>query len=131
MEQFPVEPKYRKDNGLVLQDIDREDLPLGFKPISRSLITISPKQAGGNHKHVRIEAFIGIGAGLEIIWVDEQGERHSELMNSDDKLRLFVVDSMVPHAIRNNGDVPAVVLEYADLPQEKSPVEFVEVVKVA
>jgi hypothetical protein len=73
-------------------------------------------ELGGNHMHVRKEAFIGIGEGLEIHWLGKDGATHKS--------------PMIPHAIKNTTDSPAVILEYADLPQEQSPVERVEVIPV-
>jgi len=113
VESFSIEPEYRKSNGQYVQDIDRDDLPLGFQPITRSLVTIPAGQVGGNHVHSREEGFIAIGSGLEIHWQDEAGEPHSEAMNPDGQLMLFVVRSMVPHAIKNRGEHDAVLLEYA------------------
>jgi len=115
-----IEPKYQEPNGQYLQDIDRTDLPLGFLPVERSLVTIPPLQVGGNHIHSRAEGFIAIGSGLTIYWRDESGEIHSELMNPDDQLKLFVVKSLVPHAIKNEANEQAILLEYADQTQEES-----------
>lgn len=119
---FSIEPKYKKPNGLTLHDIDREDLPLGFAPVSRCAVLIPPNEMGGNHAHKRREGFIALGEGLELFWLDEEGSRHSAPMYREGQPLLIVVESMVPHAIKNNSEHPAFLLEYADLKQEHSPV---------
>jgi hypothetical protein len=50
-------------------------------------------------------------------------------MNPDNQLRLFVVRSLVPHAIKNESSEQAVLLEYADQTQDDSKVESIELVK--
>ena len=124
---YPIKPLYTKENGLYVQEIDREDLLLGFTPVVRHLVTIPAGQISANHKHPRSEGFIGIGKSLTFYWIDTEGRTLEEDMTLDDQLLLFVVPPYVPHAIKNNSDAPAVLLEYADSPQSDAQIERVDV----
>lgn len=123
-----IQPLYKKPDGLYVQEIDRTDLPLGFEPTVRHLVAIPPGGISANHRHPRSEAFIGIGDQLTFHWIDEDGAKHSENMAPQGKIFLFVVPPNVPHAITNNSDSPAVLLEYADAEQTQNDVEIVKVV---
>lgn len=46
---------------------------------------------GGNHKHPRTEAFVGIGSDLELIWQDDSGVKHTERMDDERGLQLFIL----------------------------------------
>jgi uncharacterized RmlC-like cupin family protein len=128
VEFYPIEPLYKKENGLYVQEIDRTDLPLGFKPKVRHLVTIPPGVTSANHRHPRTEGFIGVGDNLTFYWLDEHGTRKSENMVPEGEHLLFVVPPNVPHAIVNNSDAPAVLLEYADKPQIDSDIDIVKVI---
>jgi uncharacterized RmlC-like cupin family protein len=123
-----IDPLYQKPNGVYVQEIDRIDLPLGFEPVVRHLVTIPKGAVSANHKHPRKEAFIGIGDDLEFTWLDETNHVQTFQMNLDGKLHLIVVDSHVAHAIKNNSQSPAVLLEYADRTQKESDVVGVRLV---
>jgi uncharacterized RmlC-like cupin family protein len=125
---YPIEPLYKKPNGLYVQEIDRDDLPLGFASKVRHLVTIPAGQCSANHKHPRSEGFIGIGSALKFYWLDNNGTRHCEVMTKDDGLLLFVVPPFVAHAIVNESDAPAVLLEYANMPQSEKDIEIVQVI---
>lgn len=90
-----------------------EDIKIPFKIKERSLVYILPKKFGGNHSHHRIEAFIGLGEGLEIWW-KEKNILKKEKMNPRGKLYLFIVYSHCPHLIINNSDKPAIIFEFSD-----------------
>ncbi|MCX7955751.1 MAG: hypothetical protein N2593_01410 [Patescibacteria group bacterium] len=84
-----------------------------FKIKERSLVYILPKKFGGNHSHKRMEAFIGIGEGLEIWW-KENKKLNKQKMNSNDNLYLFVVYPYCTHIIINNSKEPGILIEFAD-----------------
>lgn len=92
-------------------------------------MTIPAGQVGGNHAHSHREGFIAIGSGLTMYWRDKNGVLRSEAMNPDDQLKLFIVQSLVPHAIRNESNTLAVLLEYADQTQNDSTYEKAELVQ--
>lgn len=125
---YSIEPLYKKSNGLYVQEIDRTDLPLEFEPLVRHLVTVPAGEISANHKHPRKEAFIGIGDDLEFIWLDNDGQKRHEKMNHNGELKLFVVDSFTPHAIKNSSTAPAVLLEYADREQVDQDIELVSLV---
>lgn len=67
---MPIEKRlftltYTKENGLfVIKLKEVKDLPFIIK--EKSLVNIPPKAMGGNHKHPRWEAFVGLGEGLKV-----------------------------------------------------------------
>jgi len=111
IQKFEIKPKYKKENGLYVIDIDSIKIP--FKVRERSVIYIPPNQFGGNHKHLRQEAFIGIGEGLELIWI-QNNKRNKEKMNSKGEIFLFIVPSYLGHAVVNNSkNESGILIEYA------------------
>ena len=82
------------------------------------IVHIGPNSFGGNHKHPRTEWFIAIGP-LELTWIDETGEKHTEDMNpSEEHLLLITIPPFLPHVVSNTSDTKSAVLfEYADARQ--------------
>lgn len=112
VEKRVIEPAFKRENGLFIIDIDEVKLPEDFEAIERSVVYIPPKQIGGNHKHPRKEIFIGLG-DLELIWIDEDGEVHKEEMGGKE-LKIFVIESMIPHTLKNNSESKfGVLIEFA------------------
>lgn len=106
-------------------DPDAVDLPFEVK--ERSIVYIPPEAKGGNHKHPRIEAFIGIGEGLIVVWVDSKGKKHEERMNENGNLAIFVMPTNTPHAVVNTSKSQfGVLFEYAN--ESQHDVEMVELV---
>lgn len=114
IEKYLLEPTYTKKNGLWLLNVDTPNLPESFNIFERNVVFIPSGEFGGNHKHPRSEAFVGVGEDLQLIWQDDAGKRHVEKMNQGSGLQLFVVRSLTPHVVVNNGDKPAVLIEFAD-----------------
>ncbi len=119
--RFPIQPTYRKENGIWHLDIDALVLPKGFTAQMRALVGIPAGAIGGNHRHPRAEAFIGLSEDLYIVWRDEAGT-HEEPMMTQDVLYLYLVEPMTPHAVINRGTGQTVLWELADGPQHD--VEF-------
>lgn len=110
--EFKVEPTYKKENGLYVLDIYGIEPPFLVK--ERSLVCIPAGQFGGNHKHPRQEAFIGIGEELELVW-QVGAEIYRKKMNPNGEPKLFVIPPFVPHAVINHSpENSAVLIEYAD-----------------
>jgi len=64
IKRFDFSPTLFKENGLFIINIDKIDnIPFIVK--ERSIVNIPPGELGGNHKHPRWEAFIGIGQGIK------------------------------------------------------------------
>lgn len=126
-EKIKIKPTSVRDDGKVFFDLDNIDLPEGFKAKERWLAFIPAGGYGGNHKHARIECFIGIGEGMMFIWQDESGKIQEEAMHPNGEYFLFVVHPYLPHAVINNGSKEAIMLEYADGPLVD--VEYLDLIK--
>jgi hypothetical protein len=114
IEKYPLETTYQKDNGLWLLNVDSPDIPGDFVIVERNIVCIPGGEFGGNHRHPRTEAFVGIGSDLELIWQDDDGLKHIERMYEESGLQLFVIHSLTPHVVVNRGDSPAVLIEFAN-----------------
>ena len=120
-----IAPSYKRESGLWVLKLEDVKLPEGFDESERSIVYIPLGEVGGNHRHPRREAIIGIG-DLELVWIDENEKKHRELMNKNGKLTLFVVSAMTPHAVRNTSSKNfGMLLEFASEPQHD--VELVDV----
>lgn len=120
-----IDATYKRESGLWVLDIDKVNFPEEFEAKERSLVYLPPQQIGGNHKHPRIEAIIGIG-DLEIAWLDEQKQLHKLPLNENGQLSLTLIPTMLPHAVFNKSrDQFAILFEYANETQHD-----VELVKV-
>jgi quercetin dioxygenase-like cupin family protein len=113
---------YKKENGLWVLDFD--DIKVPFKIVKRSLVYFPPFAVGGNHSHPRKEAFLGIGEGLELIYMDK-GINKKEKMYEKGVLKLFVIPPHLPHAVVNNSKNFAFLIEFADGEQRKVKMEEV------
>jgi hypothetical protein len=116
IKKFPIEPTYRKENGLWNLPIDSLPLPKEFVIYERNIVFIPLGEFGGNHKHPRSEAFVGIGENLYIIWQNEEGKKQEDKMMDGKKLYLFVVEPFTPHVVVNHGNGFAILVELADGP---------------
>jgi hypothetical protein len=114
IKKIPIEPTYRKDNGGWNLSTDSLPIPKTFKIKERNIVYIPPGEYGGNHKHPRAEAFVGVGDNLSIIWQDDKGHRHEEKMMEGERLFLFTVEPFTPHVVVNRGAGFAVLAEFAD-----------------
>ncbi len=116
----PISPKYKKENGLYVLDIDNIQVP--FKTKERSIVYLPPSELGGNHRHPRQEAFVGIGEDLEFVWKDGK-KTHTIKMNPDGQLQLIVVPANLEHAVFNRSQNQiAILLEFADGEQREAQV---------
>lgn len=123
VEKIGFEPKYKRENGLFVIDPDAVNLPFEVK--EKSLVYIPPEAKGGNHKHPRIEAFVGIGEGLVVTWIDDEGRKHEEKMNENGNLAIFVMPANIPHVVVNTSRSQfGVLFEYAN--ESQHDVEIVE-----
>lgn len=114
IEKKVITPAYKKDAGFWVIRTQEQFSEIPFVVVEQSLITIPPQKIGGNHKHPRSEAFIGLGEALYLLWQDENGENHEEKME-DENINLFIIPSMLPHAVINKSDSGmAVLYEYAN-----------------
>jgi len=107
-----IQPAYKKENGLWVLDLGTIELPDDFEVREKYITYFPPQQFGGNHKHPRKEAFIGLGENLRFIWLDDQGQKHEEEMNPQGELYLFIIPSQIPHAVINKSrKIPAILYE--------------------
>jgi len=111
-----IEPVHKKENGLWIIDIDKIKIP--FKVKERSVVYIPPSQIGGNHKHPRWEAFVGVGEGMELSW-KENNQLKKGKMNPNDKTYLFIIPPFIEHVVKNNSkNQNGILIEFADQPQK-------------
>lgn len=114
--RVPLPPKYKRDNGVTVLDT-QVSLPAGFNLKETSLVAIPAGAIAGNHRHPRQEAFICFQQGVELHWIDALGGKHSQAMQpASGEHILFVVPSMLPHAVVNMSSSTATVFAYADGP---------------
>ncbi|MCA9369146.1 MAG: hypothetical protein H6773_02020 [Pseudomonadales bacterium] len=126
-------PKVTKLNFTYKRDdtdlwvLNTDDLPIRKDLIKdQQIIQFAPKSFGGNHSHQRIEWFIGIG-DLTLIWVDQNGKKHTQNMSSKENVLLFEIPPHLPHAVLNNSETDiAVLFEFAD--QKMSNTKQVEII---
>ena len=116
IKKIAIDPTYQKDNGLWNLETLSLPFPANFQIKERNIVYIPAEQFGGNHKHPRTEAFVGIGEDLFIVWLDDKGKRHEEKMMEGTQLFFFVVTPFTPHAVVNRGSGFAVLIEFADGP---------------
>ena len=124
---YPFSPDDKKDDGSWAFDLETIPFPSGFSPSMRFVAYLTPGKVGGNHRHPRTEVFLGIGEGLEFVWIDKEGKKQSKKMNTGGKLMLVMVSPFVPRAVANHCEKEsAVLLEFADAALESE--EKVEVI---
>ncbi len=114
--KIPIEPAYRKDNGLWNLSTNSLPFPKDFKIAERNIVYIPTGEFGGNHKHPRTEAFVGVGEDLFIVWQDNAGKKQEDMMTGGKQLYLFIVEPFTPHAVVNRGSGFAILAEFADGP---------------
>jgi uncharacterized RmlC-like cupin family protein len=118
-------PKYKRENGLYVIDLDKCDIP--FKVMEKSVVYIPKGQFGGNHKHSRTEALVSLGDNLKLLWMDKDNEVHEEMMYEDGKLSLFVIPSGLAHAVLNvSKNSFGVLIEFTN--ESQGNVEVVDLV---
>lgn len=123
--EFITLPVIQRQKGVV---IDMTQLPLDREvAVVEVMQTLKPKVVGGNHKHARVEWFIGFG-DLQLFWIEAGQVQHAP-MQHDGAPFLIKIPSGLSHAVVNNSQTEtAVVFEFADGPMHN--VEKVEVVHV-
>lgn len=105
---------YKKEDSDVWV-LNKNDIPIDFGQVKdEQIVHLAPRSIGGNHKHPRIEWFIGIGQ-LYFHWIDEDGNNKSEPMNPNGNILLFEVPSYLSHAVENRSKGQfGVLFEMAD-----------------
>ena len=125
IQKYTLPFSYKKDNGTWVLHLNEVTWQNEFAVKEASVITIPPQSAGGNHKHPRLEAFIALGKGLELIW-EEDGVFHKESMDATDQIHIFVMPAYVPHAVKNTTDHEVSLYELAS--DKQHDVEVVHLV---
>jgi len=108
---------YKREH-IDLWKLNLDDIPIDKDEIKQSeIIHFPPGSIGGNHKHPRIEWFIGIGE-LILYWLDESGQKHEKFLYSGDGLLLVKIPPYLPHAVRNISEFKfGILFEYANAKQ--------------
>lgn len=122
---------YKLKNGvIVLYDRD-VPLPRNFSPDPklRSTVVFPPNTRAGDHYHTkREEVFIGFGEGMQLL-IEDPRTRKVQIFDMDPsknngKCVAFWIETNTPHAVRNTGDKPGYLLEFASHPPEKVDYEI-------
>lgn len=116
VEKITIQPSFTYPNGVWNLNLADIKLPEGFLKKEEKLLCIPAGAVGGNHSHPRTEIFIGVGENLLLVWEDAEGTRHKENMSDAGAQCMFIVHSLTPHAVVNNGTQAALLLEIADGP---------------
>ena len=105
---------YKKSDSEVWV-LNTDDIPIDKNQIKdQQIVHLAPESAGGNHKHPRIEWFIGIG-DLELVWLNDRGQTQIEPMHPNGQILLIQIPSLLPHAVRNVSHTHnAILFEYAN-----------------
>lgn len=121
-----LEPSYKKENGTWVLRMGDMVFPDYFTLAEQSLVSIPPGAFGGNHKHPRIEMYIACHKELYLLWLDENGDKHEDVMYDPDKIKLWIIPPFIPHAVVNRAEEPAVFYEFAN--ESQHDVEVVTLV---
>jgi hypothetical protein len=128
MKIIEFDPTYLKDNGLVAiyNKSVLSGKNLDFTLDESGVIVLPPDSVGGNHKHLRREAFYSLG-DLRVYWIDKKGKKISQSMAPmKNKYKLFVVEPYESHVIKNISNKDQILVEYASVQQ--SNVEPVKII---
>ena len=112
----PLPFSYKHPNSEVWV-FNTTSLPIPSRKIKdQQMIVLGPGAVGGNHKHPRTEWFIAMSPGLQLYWLDEQGNvQERELFSQKEELILVEMPPFVPHAVKNIGNTEkAILIEFAD-----------------
>jgi quercetin dioxygenase-like cupin family protein len=114
VKKIALEPSSKKDNGVWVMQLDPLQVKVeGVVMQEVSLVQIPPGEAGGNHKHPRVEVFACLAGELQLSWL-EDGEQQEEMMEQvGEKLTAYVIPAGLPHAVKNVGQTLGFLLEYA------------------
>ena len=123
--KIEVEWNYRREDGLGVVKELKNILPEGFEVKEESVVYFPGGAVGGNHKHPRVEVFVGFG-DLELVW-EEEGEIKREDMFEEGGLKMFLISEFAPHAVVNKSETEmGILIEWAD--GEQRDVESVNLV---
>lgn len=106
IQQIPVRPLYRKDNGMYVVDVTNIPFPTEEVFLERVAISIP---AGVK----RAEAFISFTEGVDCFWRDDSGAIQVVSLLQRGQIFLTIVPSFVPHAVWNRSATTAFLVECA------------------
>ncbi len=126
IQKIRIEPTSVKSNGAFSISMDFLTKSIPFAVRDRNISSFPPGVLRGGHKHIRREAFMAFSPGLELIWINEKDEIVKEKMDS---LVLFVIPSMVSHAIVNKSRHVVMAAEFADKPESREEITLIEKIR--
>jgi mannose-6-phosphate isomerase-like protein (cupin superfamily) len=121
---------YTREDGVVVLNDKDIPLPDGFAhdPGLRSSVMFPPHTRAGDHYHSRRhEVFVGFGEGMELM-VEDRETKEVKVFKMDPvfnqgKCVVFWMKPGMPHTVRNGGNIPGYLIEFASSEPEK--VEYV------
>jgi uncharacterized RmlC-like cupin family protein len=119
---------YVRDSGLWVRDLLPRNIvvpDINEVFTQSSLISFPPNQAGGNHKHPRVELFGLLSGSLDVLYIDEVGKQcvESMMLPTQDYINLYVIPAFLPHAVVNHSNTYSFMLEFAT--EEQHDIESV------
>ncbi len=112
---------YIRNSGLWVRDVLPQTLlvPEIAQPLTQvSLVHFSPGCFGGNHKHPRVEVFGLLSGNLELHYLEADTHQICTMAApTSQDMTLYVIPTLLPHAVMNRGNGNAYMLEFASEPQ--------------
>ncbi len=110
---------YVRNSGLWVRGLSPILIPEISQPLTQiSLVCLPPKQVGGNHKHPRIEVFGLMSGNLELHYLEADNHQICTMATpTSQDMTLYVIPTLLPHAVINRSDGNAYMLEFASEPQ--------------
>jgi hypothetical protein len=100
-------------------DVAEVEQAISFEVVIKQVVHLPPREVAGNHTHPRIEAFFSFDRDVVLIWADKKGNIYSnDFVDKDGIVHLFIVNPNVPHAIKNNTEHTATLIEFANAHQQ-------------
>lgn len=107
------------------------NIPLheGLNIKTADLVMFAPGDIGGNHSHPRTETFIVTLGKLEVHLLEKDGEtKIINLEATENGHRIITMPPDVPHAVINNSNETATMLELADQEMDPSTKKKVKII---
>ena len=121
-----IEYKLTRYGGPIIANIP---LPEGFMAKTVDLVYFDPGDKGGNHSHPRTEIFVIKSGSLEIHVKQDDGKvKIHNLEVTENGYQAIVIPPNIPHAVINDSNKPAVMLELSDQAMDPKTTKEVKII---